>query len=631
MSNEAQQFEFKAETQRVLSLVINSLYTNSEVFLRELVSNASDALDKARYLRLAEKDTVVDAEGEAEIAITLDEDAKTITIEDNGVGMTRDEVIENLGTVAKSGTDLFVERLSKLDKSEEKSKALDLIGQFGVGFYAVFMVASRVDVETLSIKKDEKPVLWRSDGQGTYTMLDGEREQPGTKIVVHLKEDAEEFAKKWRIQAIIKKYSDFVMFPIRLDGDVVNKSSALWRMPRSEVTEEQYAEFFKHVTQSRYGDKPLSTIHYSVDAPVQFSALLFIPEKAGMDLFVQDRQKVGLRLYARRVLIMEVCDSLLPTYLRFVRGVVDSEDLTLNVSRETLQENRTVKQMEAQLTKQVLKELARIADDDTERYEKLWKQFGQVLKEGLSVDFKNRDALANLCRFETLQGGKGVLKSFKDYVGNMAAEQKEIFYISGPGREHVVASPHLEVFRKKNIDVMFFVDPIDEWVANALTTYESHALRSVAHGELDLGDEDAAEEKKDEGSKAQLDAAVAAIKAALGSKVDEVRLTNRLTETASCLVSRKGDPGANLERIMKMLDEGAQEKKRILEVNPEHVFVQNLAKLIEKDAESPRISLWSEMLYDQALLSEGVVEDPAQLVKRIQDLLVESSRHEVEG
>ncbi len=630
MSNEAEQFEFKAETQRVLSLVINSLYTNSEVFVRELISNASDALDKARYLQLADKDAVVEGEGEPGIDITLDEEKKTITFEDNGVGMTREEVIENLGTVAKSGTDQFAENLAKLKTSDDKERALELIGQFGVGFYSVFMVASRVDVETLSLKKDSNSVLWRSDGEGSYTLVDGERTTPGTKVVVHLKDDASEFSKKWRVEAVIKKYSDFVMFPIQLDGELANKSSALWRMPRSQVSEEQYAEFFKHVTQGRHGDKPLSTIHYVVDAPVQFSALLFVPEKASMDLFAQKQQMPGLRLYAKRVLIMENCDSLLPTYLRFVRGVVDSEDLTLNVSRETLQENRTVKQMEVQLTKQVLKELARLAEGDGEVYEAFWKQFGQIVKEGLSFDFKHRDALSDLCRFETLQGNKGELKSFKDYVANMAAEQKEIFFITGPGREHVEASPHLEVFRKKNIDVMFFMDPIDEWVASALTTYDGHTLRSVTHGELDLGEEPEQDEKDDETQK-KIDSTIAAIKTSLAGKVDEVRMTSRLTETASCLVSREGDPGANLERIMKMLDEAATERKRTLEVNLEHPFLKNLAAVIEKDSKSPRIQLWSEMLYDQALLSEGVIEDPAKLVKRIQDLLIESSAHALDG
>ena len=618
---EKTEFEFKAEVQQVLSLVINSLYVNAEVFLRELISNASDALDKARFLGLADKENVTEQEGEPGISITLDTEKGTLTIDDNGVGMTRDEVISELGTVAHSGTVEFVDKFAQLTEAKDKKQALELIGQFGVGFYATFMVATRVDVETLSMKKGAEPVLWRSSGAGSFTVLPAERDKPGTRIVLHLKEDAKEFATRWRVERIIKKYSDFVMFPIRIDDEVVNKSSALWRTTRSEVTEEQHQEFFKHITQGRVGDEPLATVHYTVDAPVQFSALLYVPEKAAHDLFIPQKEREGLRLYAKRVLIMENCDSLLPVYLRFVRGVVDSEDLTLNVSRETLQENRTVKQIEQQLTKQLLKELGRIAEDDAEQYEKIWKQFGLVLKEGISVDWKNKDTIAELCRFESLKGKPGELISLKQYLEAKAEDQEEIWYLNGPSRQHVERSPHLEVFRKKDIDVLLLTDPIDEWVVQGLPEYEGTKLKSVVHGQLDLGDE----EERDEADEKKLAAAVAAVTAALGDKVTEVRLSNRLTETASCLVSKEGDPGANLERIMKIMDERAAEKARILELNPTHPFVQNFATLVEQDKSSPRIQLYSEMFFDQALLSEGVVEDPAKLVKRIQDLLVEAS------
>ncbi len=615
------EFEFKAEVQRVLSLVINSLYINSEVFLRELISNASDALDKARFLGLADQDNVTEQEGEPGISITLDSEQNTLTIEDNGVGMTREDCIAQLGTIAHSGTGEFIDKFSKLTESKDKDKALELIGQFGVGFYSAFMVASRVDVDTLSMKKDAEFVLWRSTGAGSFNVLAGTRDKPGTRIVLHLKEDAKEFASKWRVEAVIKKYSDFVMFPIRIDDEVVNKSSALWRTARSEVTEEQHEEFFKHITQGRVGDKPLARVHYAVDAPVQFSALLYVPEKAGADLFIPQKEREGLRLYAKRVLIMESCDTLLPIYLRFVRGVVDSEDLTLNVSRETLQENHTVKQIEQQLTKQLLKELGRIADDEAKAYETIWKEFGQVLKEGISVDWKNKDAIAGLCRFETLKSKTGELISLKQYLEAKAEDQEEIWYINGPSRQQVESSPHLEVFRKKDIDVLLLTDPIDEWVVKGLAEFEGTKLKSVVHGDLDLGEQ----EERDEDDEKKLGGAVAAVAAALGDRVSEVRLSKRLTETASCLVSKEGDPGANLERLMKMMDERAQEKARILEINPTHPFVKNLATLVDKDKNSSRIQGYAEMLFDQALLSEGVVEDPAKLVKRIQDLLVESS------
>ncbi len=620
MSDSAEQFEFKAETQRVLSLVINSLYTNTEVFLRELVSNASDALDKARLLQLTERDAVEEQQGDPVIEITLDSDNKTLTISDNGVGMTRAEVIENLGTIARSGTSEFVARFAELTKNKKKDEAMDLIGQFGVGFYAAFMVAKRVDVSTRSMRKGEPPVLWRSSGEGSYTVLEGDRETPGTTITLHLKDDAGEFAKKWRVEGIIKKYSDFVMFPIRLDGEVANQSSALWREPKNKITPEQHAEFFRHITQGRHGGDPLLTIHYSVEAPVQFTALVYVPEAPGLDVFMFQKERPGLRLYARRVLISENTEALLPPYLRFVRGVVDSEDLDLNVSRETLQENRTLTTIQTLLTKQILKELGQLASTDAERYGKFWDKFGMVLKEGVSIDHKNKDALVDLCRYYTMKS-PGERRSLKEYVAGKAEGQTSIYYITGVDKTQVEKSPHLEVFRKKDIDVLLMVDPIDEWVVQALPSYEGMKLESIVHGELDLGESvarDAAEQDK-------LSGAVAAVAKCLGDKVSDVRLSARLTETASCLVSKAGAPGANLERIMKILDERAGEAKRLLEINPDHPFVKNLAELVARDPASPRIALWSEMLYDQALLSEGQVEDPARLVSRIQELLVESS------
>jgi molecular chaperone HtpG len=616
------EFEFKAQVQQVLSLVINSLYTHSEVFLRELISNASDALDKARFLALSDKGSVIEQEGEPAIRIDLDEEAGTLCIEDNGVGMTRDEVIENLGTIARSGTSEFVETFAKLTKNRDEDKALELIGQFGVGFYSAFMVAQRVDVETLSMREGSEAVLWRSSGAGSFHVLPGERQKPGTRITLHLKEDSKEFSKRWRVEEIVKKYSDFVMFPIRLGDEQINESSALWRQARSSITAEQHAEFFKHITHGIQGDEPLATVHYAVDAPVQFSALLYVPERAGSDLWMmQGKQRPGLKLYAKRVLIMENCESLLPVYLRFVRGVVDSEDLQLNVSRETLQDSRTVKLIEQQLTKQVLKELSRIAEQDAERYATFWEQFGQVTKEGLSVDFKNKDDIAKLCRFESLNTEAGKRISLDAYVANKQEGQDAIWYITGAGRQQVANSPHLEVFRHKGIDVLLLVDPIDEWVVQALPSYGELELRSVLHGDLSLDDDEGPSQEQQN----KLSLAVAAIKDALGDKVDDVRLSKRLTDTASCLVSKEGDPGANLERIMKMLDQRTTEKKRILEINPEHQVVANLATLVERDAASPRIALWSEILHDQALLSEGVVESPAELVARIQQLLLDSS------
>ncbi|MGK3968080.1 molecular chaperone HtpG [Sorangium sp. So ce118] len=614
----AVELPFQAEVQQVLALVINSLYANQEVFLRELISNASDALDKARFLVLT-REGVAEQSGEPAILITLDDEARTLTIEDNGIGMTRDEVVENLGTIARSGSLEFLKANAEAAKQKKDGGKLQLIGQFGVGFYAAFMVASRVDVQTRSMLPGAEPVLWRSSGAGSFTVAPGDREHPGTKIVLHLKEDAREYTKVWRVKEIIRKYSDFVHFPIKVNDEVANRSAALWTLPKSQITEEQHAEFFRHVTGGYEGEKPLLTVHLSIDAPVQFHALLYVPEKAPPDMFHKDRR--AIRLYAKRVLIVEDCDKLTPMYLRFVRGVVDSEDLSLNVSREMLQENRTLSQIEQQIVKQVLKSLKDLSESDPERYASFWKEFGRVIKEGSTSDWKNKDAIAELCRFESMNTEAGKLISLREYVEKMPEEQKEIYYVTGLGRRAVEQSPHLEAFRKRGYDVLFLVDPVDEWLVKALNEFDKRRLKSVTHGDVDLGSEP---EKKDQPEES-VDAAVAAVKAALGDRVKDVRISRRLTDSASCLVAAEGDPGANLERIMKLIDQSTEESKRILELNPSHAVVKNLNILAGREPGSERVKQWSELLLDQALLVEGVVQEPAQLVRRIQDLLAQVS------
>jgi molecular chaperone HtpG len=611
---EAEEFPFQAEVREVLTLVIDSLYANKEVFLRELISNASDALDKGRFLALTQKDARV-PEGELAIDIHLDDTARTLTIEDNGIGMTREEIIQNLGTIARSGSMEFLK--THKDAQKDSDSALTLIGQFGVGFYAAFMVGSRIDVTSLSMQPGAEPVLWRSTGSGSFAVMKGERDVPGTKIVVHLKEEHRDYTKAWRVKDVIKKYSDFVSFPIRVNGEVANKSKAVWAMQKSEVTDDQHQEFYRHLTGGGDADSAMVWIHQSVDAPVQYHALLYIPEKAPFDLFQKDRH--ALRLYAKRVLIMEKCERLTPIYLRFLRGVVDSEDISLNVSREMLQENRTLSTIEQNIVKQVLKELKRISEDDPGTYHRFWNEFGKVLKEGLTVDWKNKDAIANLCRWETMKGDKGELTSLKQYVEDMPEDQREIYFITGVSREAVAQSPHLEAFRKKGYDVLFMIDPIDEWVVQSLTDFEKKKLRSVVHGDVDLG-RDESEPTGDVSN------AVSAIKSALGDKVKDVRPSRRLTDSAACLVSEEGDPGANFERIMRMIDDRATAQKRILEVNPSHPIVKSLDALAKQDASSERVRTFAELLYDQALLAEGVVEDPAALVKKLQDLLTEVSQ-----
>jgi molecular chaperone HtpG len=618
----AVELPFQAEVQQVLALVINSLYTHKEVFLRELVSNASDALDKARFLHLTRKD-VAEQVGEPRITLRLDDEARTLTVEDNGVGMTRDEVIQNLGTIAKSGSLEFLRHYAEAAK--EKDKGLALIGQFGVGFYSAFMVAERVDVRTRSMLPGAEAVLWRSTGSGTFSVLPGDRVQPGTEIVIHLKPDELEYAKKWRVEEIIHKYSDFVHFPIYLNDELANRSKAIWTLPKAQVDDEQHTEFFRRITGFEE-QTPLLRVHTSVDAPVQFHALLYVPEKAPLDLFMKERK--GLRLYAKRVLIVEDCDKLVPIYLRFLRGVVDSEDLPLNVSREMLQEDRTLHQIEQQLTKQVLRSLKELAEGDADKYAAFWREFGKVLKEGLTVDWKNKDQLAELCRFETMKGDPGKLVSLRQYVDAMPEAQKEIYFVTGAGRREVEQSPHLEAFRRRGYDVLFLTDPIDEWVVRSLPEFDKRRLKSVTHGDLDLGEEPAGADKPKE---EDVSAAVVAVKQALGDRVKDVRLSKRLTDSASCLVADEGDPGANMERILKMLDKSAPESKRILEVNAAHPFVKNLDVLARKDPSSERVKTFAEMLLDQALLAEGVLEDPAALVKKIQGLLNEVSGAAAKG
>jgi len=611
----AVELPFQAEVQQVLALVINSLYANQEVFLRELISNASDALDKARYLSLTSKD-ITEQIGEPSIHLRLDDDARTLTIEDNGIGMTKDEVIQNLGTIAKSGTVEFLKANAEAMRQDPAKKA-DLIGQFGVGFYAAFMVASRVDVKTRSMLPGAEAVLWRSAGAGSFTIAPGDREHPGTEIILHLKEDTREYAKAYRAQEIVRKYSDFVHFPIFVNGEQANRSRALWALPKSQVSDEEHAELFHHVTEGMDGEKPLLVIHTSVDAPVQYHALLYVPEKAPFDLFHKDRR--GLRLYAKRVLIMEDTDKLTPPWLRFLRGVVDSEDLSLNVSREMLQENRTLMTIQQQIVKQTLKVLKETAESDPEKYARFWGEFGKVLKEGTTLEFRHKEAIAELCRFESMKTEPGKLVSLDQYVAAMPEGQTAIYYVTGPSRRAVEHSPHLEAFKKRGYDVLFMTDPIDEWFVKSVGEHGKKPLTSVVHGDIDLGAEPEAPPVDD------VEAAVKAAKEALGDRVKDVRVSKRLTDSASCLVAAQGDPGANMERILKMVDQAGTERKRILELNPSHPIIHNLATLARKEPGSDRIRAWSELLYDQALLAEGVVEDPAALVRRIQDLLTQVS------
>ena len=640
--------EFKAEVSALLNLVTNSLYTNSEIFLRELISNAADALDKARFQALVDSE-LGGKELEPGILITADASRGTLTIEDTGIGMTREEAAQNLGTIAHSGTLRYLEELQKARSSGELSEAgeLNLIGQFGVGFYSAFMVAERVNVDSLSGKPGAEAVLWRSQGDGSFAIEAGARGQRGTAIELVLKDEAKEFLDRWRIEGLIKRYSNYVMHPIRLrviddkgedkdpEPQQVNAASALWARSSSELEDSDYQEFYKHVMGGFVlpGDEPLGRLHFSADAPIQFDALLYLPGRAPADLFQEDRK--ALQLYARRVLVMDNCDSLLPQYLRFIRGVVDSEDLPLNVSRETLQENKSLAAIRRQLTRKVLKLLSELASEDSDKYAKLWAEFGTVLKEGLHTDGGQRKDLTELVRWRSVAKGDALV-SLADYVAAMPEDQGTIWYIAGPNEAALRSSPHLEAVRAKGEDVLLMSDPVDEWVLQSLSEYQGKPFRSVTQGELDeasdtTGEDDKAKEDeadKDSPEPSAIDALLNLAKVVLGERVRDVRASKRLTASASCLVDAAGGLSRNMERILRMAQPGAKlsASPRILELNPDHDFVRAANELSAANKDDPRLPDWIEMLHDLAALAEGSVPDPAGTAKRFQGVLNQIAR-----
>jgi molecular chaperone HtpG len=639
--------EFKAETKALLNLVINSLYTHKEVFLRELLSNASDALDKARLKSLTDHDILGD-DKDFEIVISPDKDAGTLTISDNGIGMTHDELLTNLGTIAKSGSKAFVEMLSG-----DAGKDASLIGQFGVGFYSAYLVADDVHVTSRSPESDEV-WCWSSTADGKFVLQPAERERRGTEIVLHLKADQREFLEAPRLRHMVKTYSDFVGHPIKLveettegEGDeakatktteTINTGSALWTRSKSEITDEQYKEFYKNLGD---WDDPLAWSHFKVEGVQMYTGLMFVPKRPPFDLMMGDRRS-GVRLYVKRVFVMDECDVLLPEYLRFVKGIVDSDDLPLNVSREILQRDDHVEAIKRQLTKRALKLLEEMAKEKTEDYDTFWESFGPILKEGLHLDRDNQDRLAKLLRFKSTHGEGWT--SLAEYVERMPAGQEAIHFISGQDPKILAQSPHIEGLKAKGYEVLFLTDPVDEWVTQALTEFEDKPLRSAMKGELKLDPKaDSEDEAKDDEAKPDEDEPVElaklteAVKAKLGDRVKEVRATDRLTDSAVCLVAGENDYGANLERILRaqgglknpMMMGGAQQ--RTMELNPNHPLVQNLDKLVEGGEHEAQLGEWFELLYDQALLTEGSpIADPAGFARRMTQLLLEAAKSQGE-
>jgi molecular chaperone HtpG len=618
---------FQAEVKQLLHLMIHSLYSNKEIFLRELISNASDAADKLRFEALSDA-ALFENDSELKIRISFDKDARTLTIADNGIGMNRQEVIDNIGTIAKSGTREFFAALSG-----DQKKDAALIGQFGVGFYSAFIVAEKVTLTTRRAGLTaEHGVRWESGGEGDYTLETVEKAGRGTEIVLHLREGDDEFLSDWKIKSTIRKYSDHITLPIVMkksewkDGqevptdedETVNQASALWARAKNDITDEQYEEFYKHVAHDF--EKPLAWSHNRVEGKQEYISLLYVPGRAPFDLYDRERRH-GIKLYVKRVFIMDDAEQLMPQYLRFVRGVIDSSDLPLNVSREILQHSKEIDGIKAGSVKKVLGLLEDMAENDKEKYATFWKEFGRVLKEGPAEDFANREKIAGLLRFASTHADTDEeTASLKDYIGRMKDGQDKIYYVTADTFAAAKHSPHLEIFRKKGIEVLLLSDRVDEWLVSSLTEFDGKKLQSVAKGDLDLGKlEDEAEKEAQKQAEGEFKELVEKIKASLGEgKVREVRVTHRLTDSPACIVTGEHDMSANLERLLKAAGQQGPSTKPILEINPQHALVARL----KDEADATRFADWAHLLFEQALLAEGgQLEDPASFVRRLNGLL----------
>lgn len=631
MTMQKETLGFQAEVKQLLQLMIHSLYSNKEIFLRELISNASDAADKLRFEAINHTDWY-ESDPELKIQISFNKEARTVTIADNGIGMSRDEVIANLGTIARSGTKEF---FSKLSGDDQKDAAL--IGQFGVGFYSAFIVADNIVVQTRRAGLPaSEGVRWESQGAGEFTIETINRPERGTSITLHLREEEDDLLSSWKLKSIIRKYSDHISLPIQMQKEEwdegkkeqvqkdefenINQATALWARPKSELTEEQYKEFYKHI--SHDFQDPLTYSHNRVEGRSEFTQLLFIPKKAGFDLWDRNKRN-GIKLYVKRVFIMDDAEQLMPTYLRFVSGVIDSADLPLNVSREILQESRDVKAIRESSTKRVLGMLEDLANSEDaskkQQYAEFWQEFGQVLKEGIGEDSGNQERIAKLARFASTHSDSGEQTvSLADYVSRMKKDQDKIYYVTGDSYTAAKNSPHLEIFRKKGVEVLLLSDRVDEWMLSFFPEFEGKSLVSVAKGGLDLGAlADEAEKKEQKETEEQYKDLIERMKKTLDSKVKDVRITFRLTDSPACLVADEHELSGNLLRMLKAAGQQAPDTKPILEINPQHPLVLKLKY------EDKQFDDWATILFDQALLAEGgQLQDPAAFVKRINQMLL---------
>ena len=614
---------FQSEVKQILHLMIHSLYSNKEIFLRELISNASDAADKLRFKALENPDLYA-GDGELGVRIWVNKEAGTLSISDNGIGMTRDEVIENLGTIAKSGTKAFLESIGS-----DQAKDSQLIGQFGVGFYSAFIVADKVTVRTrAATAKADEAVMWESAGEGEYTISDDNKETRGTEITLHLKEDEKEFLDDWRLRSIISKYSDHISLPVEVQTtdeeskevkwEKVNKAQALWTRSKSDITDEEYKEFYKHLSHD-YAD-PLSWSHNRVEGKQEYTSLLYIPAKAPWDMWNRDN-KHGLKLYVQRVFIMDDAEQFMPNYLRFVKGLIDSNDLPLNVSREILQDNKITQSLRNACTKRVLQMLEKLAKDDKEQYQQFWGEFGLVLKEGTGEDFANRDAIAKLLRFaSTHTDSDAQTVSLEDYISRMQDGQEKIYYITADSYGAANYSPHLELFRKKGIEVLLLSDRIDEWMMSNLTEFDGKQFQSVSKSDESiekLADQDSEEQKQVE---KELEPFIERVKTVLGDKVKEVKITHRLTNTPAVVTTAADEMSTQMAKLFAAAGQKAPEIKYTFEINPDHKLVKRIADTQDESA----FTDWVELLLDQALLAEkGSLSDPSKFIQTMNKLLAQ--------
>ncbi|MBN1984210.1 MAG: molecular chaperone HtpG [Chitinivibrionales bacterium] len=618
---------FQAEVKQLLNIMIHSLYSHKEVFLRELISNASDALDKVRF-EAVRNTALVSSSDELAINIKLDSKAKTITISDNGIGMTKQEVIDNIGTIARSGSKVFLESLTGDQKADS-----NLIGRFGVGFYSVFMVASSVKLVTKRAGLDEPAVVWESSGISDYTIVEGQRQNHGTDITIYLKEEESKYSEYWTIHSLIKKYSDFIAFPIYLPNEkgkneVVNETKPLWKRNPAEITPENYNDFYKQALSGF--DTPLAVMHNKAEGVMEYSSLLYLPDEPPFDLFGMER-KHGVKLYVKRVFIMDNCKELLPEYCRFVKGVVDSEDLPLNVSREMLQHNPIVEKIKKALVSRILTKLSELAQAQPDTYKKFWNNFGQVLKEGIYIDHENKEKLLDLLRFQSSLGAsKEDLVSLRQYVDRMRSDQKDIYFISGENREIVEKSPHLEIFRDKGIEVLYMIDPIDEFIVPNIYNFDGKQLKSVTKGDLDLGDLGKEEESEKKKIGSQFKKFTERVANILTAEVKEVRVTTRLKDSPCCLVSDEHEMGSHMEKLMKAMGKEVPVAKRILEINGNHSLIKTLNQIYENEPKSSDLEEWIQLLYEQALIAEGtMVKNPVPFTQRINKLLLAVTQRKV--